>query len=205
MTLQIAVIIGHPLSGSLNHSLAESYMLRARELGASVEVIDLAVEDFPLSPRLSRDELRARSDRELADKGPVIESMVRRLQSADHFVFFYPSWWGTYPAVLKGFIDMVFLSGIAFVYGDRPTNWTRLFSGKTARIFTTMDTPRWYNRIKYRDASGNSFKHAVLWYTGVRTVGITRFDQVRFSRPETRSRWFAKVAKHARRDLESRR
>jgi hypothetical protein len=33
MTLQIVVIMGHPLSGSLDHSLAESYILRAGDGG----------------------------------------------------------------------------------------------------------------------------------------------------------------------------
>lgn len=28
---------------------------------------------------------------------------------ADHLVFVYPIWWGTMPAVLKGFFDRVFL------------------------------------------------------------------------------------------------
>jgi len=33
---------------------------------------------------------------------------------ADHLVWIYPVWWGSIPAIMKGFIDRVFLPGFAF-------------------------------------------------------------------------------------------
>lgn len=201
MTKKIAVIIGHPLKGSLNHALAEQYVNEARMGDTEVEIIDLAEKKFPLSPDSNRQELRARDEAELAKQHQVIQEMIQTLKSADHLVFFFPSWWGTYPAVFKGFIDRVILSGVAFQYGDGPTNWKRLFAGKTARIFTTFDTPKWFNLFKYRDPSGNSLKHAVLWYVGVKTIGLTRFDQVRFSDLKKREKWMRVVARLANQDL----
>ena len=41
---------------------------------------------------------------------PVEKDLLqaRRLISwADHIVFVYPTWWGTMPALLKGFLDRV--------------------------------------------------------------------------------------------------
>ena len=196
----IVTVIGHPLEGSLNHALAERYIDAARAQGAAVEVIDLAVEEFELSPRRSRDELRARTPDQLDAKGDAIRRMVEKVRAADHIVVVHPSWWGTYPAVLKGFIDRVFMSGVAFEYGDGPTNWKRLFAGKTARILTTMDSPVWFNRWWYRDPSANSLKYPVFWYVGVKTVGVSKFAGVRFSTEAERARWQEKAAKLGEKD-----
>jgi NAD(P)H dehydrogenase (quinone) len=63
-----------------------------------------------------------------------------------------------------------------------------------------MDTPRWWNRVVYRNAVETSMKTAILAYCGVKTVGITRFSPVRFSEAELRGRWVTEAAKLSRRD-----
>jgi len=197
--MTILVVIGHPLEGSLNHALADSYVQSARAAGSEVEIIDLAQEHFELSPRQSRSELRALDADALKAKGEVIVSMVNKVERAKHIVIFHPSWWGTYPAVLKGFIDRVFMSGVAFEYGEG-NSWKRLWSGKTARIFTTMDSPSWFDRLWYRAPSAHSLKYPVLWYVGIKTTGISRFPQVRSSSEATRAGWLKKVAGIAGKD-----
>lgn len=200
MSKKISVVIGHPFAGSFNHALAEVYVETARNAGASVRVIDLASEQFELSPRTGRAELRARDAEEIAAKGLTIQSLVQAVSEAEHLVFFHPSWWGTYPAVLKGFIDRVFMSGVGFAYDDSPKGWTPLFLGKTARIVTTMDVPLWVNRWWYRDPSGHSLKYAVLWYTGIKTRGVTQFSSVRSSSASQRAKWLQKTQALAQKD-----
>ena len=49
---RIALVIGHPIAGSLNHALAGRYADSARAAGADVRVIDLAAEgrELPQAP-----------------------------------------------------------------------------------------------------------------------------------------------------------
>lgn len=199
MNRRILVVVGTPLPDTLNHALAGSYARAAREAGADVRVIDLAHDPIPGHPR-HRDELRApRGD---ADR-PLDPDVARYLDDvrwAEHLVLFYPQWWGTVPAALKAFIDRVFLSGAAFRYGERAGNWDRLLTGRTARLVMTMDSPRFWNRLVYRNAAETSLTRATLGYCGVKTVGITRFTPVRFSDDAIRTAWIDRAGALGRAD-----
>lgn len=197
--VQIAVIVGNPFAGSLDHALAAAYTSAARDAGADVRVIDLADADFALSPA-RRDELRVTGPDDIDRLGPQVAAMIGTVEWADHLVFVYPVWWGTFPAVLKGFIDRVFLSGTAFRYGAQGPRWERLLRGRTARLMTTMDAPSVFNRIKYRRASENAMRNPLLWYVGIKTIGSDTFDRVRFSTPERRAGWLATAARLGERD-----
>ena len=38
---------------------------------------------------------------------------------ADHLIFIFPIWWSGMPAILKGFIDRVFVADFAYSYKSR--------------------------------------------------------------------------------------
>lgn len=193
MTARILVIIGTPLPDTLTHSLAAAYTAAARAGGAEVRVIDLASDPIPDHPR-HRDELRAPrtdADRPLA---PEVARYLDDVRWADHLVMIHPQWWGTVPAALKSFIDRVFLSGAAFRYREKSPLSDKLLAGRTARIVMTMDSPRLWNRLVYRNAAETSLTRATLGYCGVRTVGVTRFTPVRFSDAPARERWIARMS-----------
>lgn len=103
-------------------------------------MIDLATADFNLSPA-DVGELQVAGPDDLNRLGPAIAAMARDVLWADHLVFVHPVWWGTYLAVLKGFIDRVFVGGIVFKHRARGQGWNRLLKGKTARLVYTVDAP----------------------------------------------------------------
>jgi Putative NADPH-quinone reductase (modulator of drug activity B) len=41
------------------------------------------------------------------------------LQWAEHIVWIYPTWWASPPALLKGFIERLFLPGFTFEYQEK--------------------------------------------------------------------------------------
>ncbi|MFV0634482.1 NAD(P)H-dependent oxidoreductase [Demequina sp.] len=177
---RILVVVGTPLGDSLDHGLARSYVEAAQAAGAQVRVHDLAADPIPEHPSL-RDQLRTpRADRpEDLPLDPAAAAYIDDVDWADHLVFFFPQWWGTYPAAFKAWIDRVLLSGFAFAYRPAGSAWDRLLTGRTARIVMTMDSPGWWSRVLYRDAGVRALRTATLWYCGVRTVGVTRIGSVR--------------------------
>lgn len=195
---KVLVIIGHPIADSFSHAIANAYVASATQSGATVEVIDLARSNIAELP-VDRAVLKVNGIDDTARLGSELHEFALKVQRADHLVFVYPVWWGTYPAVLKVFFDRVFLAGFVFKNKSGPS-WDKFLTGKTARIFVTMDAPKWFDRVWYRGASLASLKRAILWYCGVKTVGATVFDRLRFSDAEKRAAWLNRTAVLASRD-----
>lgn len=196
---RILVVIGTPLSDSLNHALAHAYVESARAAGAEVDVIDLAVDPIPPHPE-QRGNLRMPRDGNDLPLDPAVADYIARVEHADHLVFLFPQWWGSYPAALKAWVDAVFLSGFAFQYAPTGRGWDKLLKGRTARIVMTMDSPGLWNRLVYRDAAIATLKNATLWYCGVKTIGVSRVASVRYQERAELAQSIAKMGKYGAAD-----
>jgi putative NADPH-quinone reductase len=100
------------------------------------------------------------------------------------------------PALLKGFLDRVFLPGFAFQYREGSRFWDRLLSGRSAHLFVTMDTPPWYYRLFYRMPGHNQMKRTILEFSGIKPVGIASFGPVRGSSQQQREKWLGLAKSH---------
>lgn len=153
--LKVLVVLGHPRLDSFCGALAEAYAEGARQAGLAVERLDLATLTFdPTVHRASPLDQPLEADLQRAQE---------RIAWADHLVFVYPAWWGTMPALLKGFLDRALTPGFAFEAssGD-PSTWTRLLRGRSAHLFVTMDTPPWVYRFIYRQPGHAAMRRATL-------------------------------------------
>ncbi len=181
MHKNILVLNGHPDPQSFCAALADAYVEGAKEAGADVRV--LRIGELAFEPSLK---FGYRQRTELEDDLLLAQESIRR---ADHLVFVYPTWWGAMPAVMKGFVDRVFLPGFAFKYRTGSALWDKLLTGKTARLLVTTDTPSWYNRLVYRKAGLRVMKQNILQFCGVTPVRTTEFGPVKPSSPERRAKW----------------
>jgi 1,4-dihydroxy-2-naphthoate octaprenyltransferase len=178
--LRVLIIVGHPRKASFCGALARAYRKGAARAG--VELRELWLADL-------------RFDRDVHSFDPEvqpIEKDVRRARQliawADHLVFVYPTWWGTMPGLLKGFLDRVLAPGFAFE--DLPNGgWRPLLRGKSADLLTTMDTPGWAYRWIYRAPGHNAMRRASLGFCGVATSRALRFGPIKASLPEQRQAW----------------
>lgn len=100
---------------------------------------------------------------------------------------------GTMPAILKGFIDRIFLPGFAFKYRNHSSLWDKLLKGKTAHLIVTSDTPSWYNKLIYRSAGHSVMKRNILQFCGITPVRITEVGPVKPSSEQQRAKWLNKV------------
>lgn len=102
-----AVILCHPDPTSFNHAVADAYCTAVRAIGHETMVRDLYAMGF--DPILKANE---RPTVEGFQIGKDIEEEIALLTGCDVYTLIYPIWFGTPPAMLKGYVERVFGSGI---------------------------------------------------------------------------------------------
>lgn len=185
MMKKILIINGHPNRDSFNVGLAEAYKKGAVHSGAEIQEITIA--DLEFNPNL---QFGYQKRMELE---PDLLKAWEIIQWADHLVWIHPVWWGGLPAITKGFIDRLFLPGLAFKYRENSVWWDKFLTGKTAHIITTLDQPSWYYRIFYGRPSINQLKKSTLEFCGVKPVKVTYIGVIKNSKEEQRQKWIEKV------------
>jgi NAD(P)H dehydrogenase (quinone) len=184
---KILIINGHPDRESFNFSLAEAYKKGAISSGA--EIKEITIRDLNFNPNL---EFGYRKRTELE---PDLLEAQEKIKWAEHLVWIYPVWWGSFPAILKGFIDRVFLPGFAFEKRENSIWWDKLLKNKSARIISTLDQPAWYYWLVNRQPSNNAMKKLVLQFCGINPVKITTIGPLRLSKESFRQNWLTKIEK----------
>jgi len=186
----ITVILGHPDASSFCGVLASTYAQAAEESGHHVRLFKLG--EVPFDPVLHHG----------YKKRQELESGLKEIQDAitwaNHLVFVYPTWWGAMPALLKGFIDRVFLPGFAFNYREDSPFPDRLLAGRSAHAIVTMDAPVWYYRFVYKKAGHHQLKKPILEFCGIKPVKFTTLGSVRKSSPAQRAKWLQKIKNAAK-------
>lgn len=112
------VIYCHPDPASFVAAAYERALTTLRDQGHDVRTTDLYATGF--DPLFSAEE-RERHLEVGAD--PSVASHVADLQWCQRLVLVYPTWWSGQPAMLKGWIDRVFVRGAAW---DLPAGGNRL-------------------------------------------------------------------------------
>lgn len=182
---KILIINGHPNPESFNFGIAESYKSGAIASGAQIETITIAALKF--NPNLQFG-YQKRTELE-----PDLLESWEKIKRADHLIWIHPVWWGGLPAITKGFIDRLFLPGMAFQYRENSVWWDKLLKGKTAHIITTLDQPGWYYRLFFGRPSINQLKKSTLEFCGVKPVKVSYIGIIKGSEEKQRKKWLEKV------------
>lgn len=185
MKKRIVIINGHPNKDSFNFGIAEAYKNGARQSGA--EIRELTIAELNFNPNLQYGyQKRMELESDLIKSREAIEW-------ANHLVWIHPVWWGGLPAILKGFIDRLFLPGFAFRYRKDSIFQDKLLKGKTARIISTLDQPGWFYRLFYGRPSINQLRKSTLQFCGINPVKVTYLGIVSTSDEAKRHKWLFKV------------
>ncbi len=116
------ILLAHPEGKSFNGHLATISQTVLRAAGSPTTVSDLYAMDFDAREgahlydhRADPDAFHAQTEQRFnADKGtlaPEVEAEVERLLGCDLLVVHFPLWWFGAPAILKGWMDRVFVYG----------------------------------------------------------------------------------------------
>jgi len=186
MKKKVVIINGHPNMDAFNFGVAAAYKNGAEQADAEIKEINIAALTF--NPNLQHG-YQKRTELE-----PDLLAAWEIIQWADHMVWVHPVWWGGLPAITKGFIDRLFLPGMAFQYRENSVWWDKLLTGKTAHIITTLDQPGWYYWLVYGKPSVNQLKKSTLEFCGVKPVKVTYLGIIKSSDETQRKQWLDKVA-----------
>jgi 1,4-dihydroxy-2-naphthoate polyprenyltransferase len=181
----VLLLLAHPRRVSLCGALADAYAEGARCAGVDLRRCDLATLRFALNVTTV-----SPSDQFCEDD---ICSAMQAITWANHLVIVFPTWWGTMPALLKGFLDRVMVPGFAFAERADGEGWERLLTGRSAHLLTTMDTPPWVYRWIYRAPGLNGLAKATLGFCGITPVQRTIFGPVKGSSETMRRQWIAQA------------
>lgn len=187
---KILIINGHPNANSFCNAIAVAYQNGSIAGGHEVEL--LHVRDLEFTLDLGKwHSLKTELE-------PDLKKAQQLLTWANHIVVIHPVWWGSVPALLKGFFDRALTSGFAFKHRENSHLWDKLLSGKTGHLIYTGDTPTWVYKLFYKAPSIHQVKKITLEYCGISPVKVTAIAPVRPSTPEFRKKWLAKIEETAR-------
>ncbi len=179
--VNVLIIYAHPNPSSFNAAIFNHVQKGLQETNHSVTVLDLYKEQF--------DPVLVFNEEETARYRTLVEE-------ADTLLFIYPIWWWGMPAILKGFIDRIFVAGFAYKYeGALPKG---LLQGKKAWVINTLDSPLWYVALLYRSADWIMMKRGILRFCGICDIKRSVFQSVKTSKVSKREKWLLQIEEKAR-------
>ena len=183
---RITIILGHPdPSGNrYGRALARAYAEGAAEGGHEVRLIDIAQLDFPL--------LQSQEEWNTAAAPESIRQAQETIAWAQHLVIFFPLWLGTMPALLKGFLEQVFRPGFGISKSSGRGMWSKLLTGRSARVVVTMGMPAFIYRWFFRAHALKGLERNILRFCGIAPVAETLIGTVEGD-PARRSKWLGKL------------
>jgi NAD(P)H dehydrogenase (quinone) len=119
--MRTLIVYCHPVPESYCAALRDAAVATLRARGDEVRIVDLYAERF--DPVMSAGERRIYHQGPPAD--PALQPYVENLKWAQAVLFVYPTWWYGLPAMLKGWFDRVWATGVVF---DLPPDGGRIIS-----------------------------------------------------------------------------
>ncbi len=189
--MRILVVLAHPVPESFAHAIHRQMVSGLTRAGHEVRELDLYGIGF--NPVLSAQERRDYLTPEVNAAG--VEDQLAHIRWAEGLIFIYPTWWYSLPAMLKGWIDRVWVPFATFELpkGLQPIQG-RMQNIRLIGAVSTYGSPWWWIRFAIGDPGRRVIIRGLrpLCRRGCRTfwLGHYRMDS---STAATRAAFLAKV------------
>jgi NAD(P)H dehydrogenase (quinone) len=180
------IIDGHPDTRSLSAELARRYA------AAHGDARVLALRDLVFDPSLRR------GYRERMELEPDLIEAKSALHDAATIVVVTPLWWGSVPALLKGFFDRALLPQQEYRY-TRLGIPEGLLTAPHGRLFLLADTP-WFLTPFTGLPAQTHVARGTLRFCGVRSVRTHRMLGVKSASVSRVESWLSRAEALGRRD-----
>lgn len=150
MQMNILFILAHPEPNSFNGSLVKLGCEQFQNMGHHTDIVDLYDIGFDpvekaghYSNRQNTDAFSPLGEQRHAYNtetlAPEIYEQISKLETADIVICQFPIWWHSVPAILKGWMDRVFIS--SGLYSSKMRYDKGYFKGKMALCSFTTGAP----------------------------------------------------------------
>lgn len=182
--MNVLIVYAHPEPRSFGSALLERSVQTLQAAGHGVVVSDLYAMGFePVATGRDFTERRfpeaLQYDREQKQASqrhtftPDIQREIDRLLACDLLILQFPLWWFSVPAILKGWIDRVFVNGTVYGAGGRRFDQGGLQGRKAMLAFTTGCFPDMMEPdglLGQRDVILWHLQHGTFGYSGLQVL-----------------------------------
>jgi NAD(P)H dehydrogenase (quinone) len=180
--MKYLVVYCHPNPKSFNHAVKETFVEKIKNEGNEVKERDLY--DMGFDPVLKGEDFVAMQGGNIPED---IKAEQEHVQWADVIAFIHPIWWFQMPAMLKGYIDRVFLPG--FAYALEGNEIKGLLPGKKIIILNTTGGPEErYAQEGYGECLKKIFSSGIFGLCGMEVILHEFFYAVPFVTDEDRKK-----------------
>lgn len=193
--MKIYILLGHPnKDGTLSAAFADAYQKAAEDAGHEVRRANIG--DLAFDPILHK------GYRVIQELEPDLVKSQEDIKWCDHLVLVYPLWWASVPALLKGYMDRMWLPRFAFSFKKAPDGktligWNKLLSGRTARMIVLSKNLPIVEHFLYGNYTSD-IADALLRFSGFK-VEVTKVGNSEALSPEAKAAWMRKIADLAKR------
>lgn len=188
--MKVLVVFAHPTSDSFNGSLLDVVISTLKDRGAEVRLRNLYEDRF--QPVLDSADLAAIH----GPRGVPLPDVLREqigVAWANRLIFLYPIWWYDRPAILKGWIDRVFLPG--FAYRPDKTGGMGLLKHEKALVLQTAgNSEAQLRKSGALEVMQKTMGQGTLTYCGIPEVRIETLCEVTRVSDEERKAMLERVA-----------
>ena len=164
--MNIVVVLGHPSGGSYCAAIFNA-IISALEAQSAHRIAAIRLADEKFATAMSSAERAA-----YETEAPLISAETKRyaeiLKQAEALIFVYPTWWSGLPAQLKGWLERVFVLGVAFRFNKNGKIRPNLQNVRHIIGVSTYGSPWRYVKL-VNDNGRRTLTRAIRMSTGLRT------------------------------------
>ena len=177
---KILILDGHPDSQSFCRAIADQYESGARAAGRTVTRLN--IRDLQFDP------INHFGYRQIQPLEPDLLRAQEAIRQCEHLVLVSPVWWGSPPALLKGFFDRALTSGFSHRFNPEKKIPEKLLGGRSATVLYTQGAKWWYSKFVIGDPFWKVIRNSVLGFCGFSPINRYCFDTVKSGDDNERKR-----------------
>ena len=190
--MRVLVIFCHPCADSFNAAIYRTALAALAESGHENRTHDLYAEGF--QPVMTPEEWQTY----MTTTEPLLTRTAKHaedLRWCEALIVIYPTWYYGAPAMLKGWIECVFLPGVTFAVSESSGKIAKLFLTNIRQFIgiTTSGSPWWWIKL-VGDPGRKLWTRGLFmrWITGTRSRWLQLYD-MNHTTEDSRAAFLAKV------------